>query len=391
MSGLKLGLNLAKKNANAPARLAPKPKGFFGDDEDDDAQEDVKPSDGSETITTFDLDDRTIHKKAAATDGKPTSKISSKVRGVSSHGDLSSLHSARKHTQQATELDPTIYDYDAAYDAIHAKTEAKKAAERLDAHQRKPKYIGNLLESAEVRKRDQLRAKDKLLQREREAEGEEFADKERFVTSAYKAQQEEVRRLEEEEKRKEEEEAKKKRAAGMQGFYRSIMDQDERKHQEAMAAAAEAGNQTPRKDEDDVEKEKTEAEIAREANAKGGNIIINDEGQVADKRQLLSAGLNVAPKPKGAAAASTVAFKTGTQQQAHTGRNVNHKAMRDRQTRMMEAQLEQVAKRAADDEAEEKRKQEHTAKSQKTEGDISSAKERYLQRKREAAEAAKKG
>ncbi|KAK3052829.1 hypothetical protein LTS18_012219, partial [Coniosporium uncinatum] len=332
MSGLKLGLNLGKKIANAPVRPAPKPKGFFGDDEDD-AQEDVKSGDGSENITTFDLDDRTTNPKVAATsDSKAASKIPSKTKGASLYGDLSSLHSARKHTEQATELDPTIYDYDAAYDAIHAKTEAKKATERLDAQQRKPKYIGNLLESAEVRKRDQLRAKDKLLQREREAEGEEFADKEKFVTSAYKAQQEEVRRLEEEEKRKEEEEAKKKRAAGMQGFYRSMMDQDEKKHQEAMEAAAEAGKQGTPKDEENVEKEKTEAELAREANAKGGNIIINDEGQVADKRQLLSAGLNVAPKPKGAATAPTAASKAGAQQQAYQGRNANHKAMRDRQT-----------------------------------------------------------
>jgi len=99
----------------------------------------------------------------------------------------------------------------------------------------------------------------------------------------------------------------------------------------------------------------------------------------------------VAPKPKGAATAPTAASKAGAQQQAYQGRNANHKAMRDRQTRMMEAQLEQAAKRAADDEAEERRKQEHAAKSRKTEGEIGSAKERYLQRKREAAEAAKKG
>jgi hypothetical protein len=56
---------------------------------------------------------------------------------------------------------------------------------------------------------------------------------------------------------------------------------------------------------------------------------------------------------------------------------------------MMEEQLEQAAKRAADEEAEERGKLEHASKSRKTEGDISSAKERYLQRKREAAAAAK--
>ena len=41
------------------------------------------------------------------------------------------------------------------------------------------------------------------MQIEREKEGGEFDDKEKFVTSAYKAQMEEVRRAEEEERAKE--------------------------------------------------------------------------------------------------------------------------------------------------------------------------------------------
>jgi hypothetical protein len=39
-----------------------------------------------------------------------------------------------------------------------------------------------------------------MLQHEREKEGDEFADKDRFVTEAYKRQMEEVRRAEDEEK-----------------------------------------------------------------------------------------------------------------------------------------------------------------------------------------------
>ena len=42
-----------------------------------------------------------------------------------------------------------------------------------------------------------------MIQREREAEGGEFADKEQFVTQAYKDQMAEVRRAEEEEKKRE--------------------------------------------------------------------------------------------------------------------------------------------------------------------------------------------
>jgi coiled-coil domain-containing protein 55 len=42
-----------------------------------------------------------------------------------------------------------------------------------------------------------------MMQRERELEGDEFKDKETFVTQAYKDQMEQVRQAEEEEKRRE--------------------------------------------------------------------------------------------------------------------------------------------------------------------------------------------
>src|SRR6201996_1145814 len=66
-----------------------------------------------------------------------------------------------------------------------------------------PKYIGGLLSSAATRRLDHLRAEEKMIQREREAEGDEFSDKDAFVTQAYRDQMAEVRRAEEEEKRRE--------------------------------------------------------------------------------------------------------------------------------------------------------------------------------------------
>jgi hypothetical protein len=48
-----------------------------------------------------------------------------------------------------------------------------------------------------------LSAKDVLLKRERLNEGDELADKEKFVTSAYKAQQEEIDKLNHEEEENE--------------------------------------------------------------------------------------------------------------------------------------------------------------------------------------------
>ncbi|KAL1624187.1 hypothetical protein SLS54_004116 [Diplodia seriata] len=390
MASLKYGLNI-KKPAQAPARVKPK-KPLFGDDESD--NEDAKPTDNVEEIGVFDLDAPAPSSSAP----KPSKKNAgpskpAKKPQITPYGDLSALKESRKKAEEAQTLDSSIYDYDAAFDALHAKDAERKKKNREEAALRKPKYMEGLLASAEIRKRDQLRAKEKLVQREREAEGDAFDDKEKFVTDAYKKQQEEMLRLEEEEKKKEEEE-RKKRGPGMSGFYRSMMNEEEKRHQEAMAATEKAQSgqvETPTEDEDE-EKRKTDAQLAKEMQEHGVDVIINDEGEVADKRQLLTAGLNIAPKPKQPVAAPASASRPAqSQQQDYQGRGSGKQAMRERQTRMVEAQLEQAAKRAADQEAEERAKLEHAAKSRKTTGDISSAKERYLQRKREAAAAAAAG
>lgn len=57
----------------------------------------------------------------------------------------------------------------------------------------------SLLQSKKIRDQDRLRAQDVKTRRERENEGDEFADKEAFITSAYKAQQEEMARIAQEE------------------------------------------------------------------------------------------------------------------------------------------------------------------------------------------------
>lgn len=315
-------------------------------------------------------------------------------------GDLSSMRDTKAVASKAEQLDPTIYDYDAFHSAHSSVRQQKKASERQDAVERKPRYIGNLLDAAARRKQDQQVAREKLLQKERENEGDEFADKEKFVTGAYKEHQEETRRLEEEEKKKAEaeEEKRRKNGGGMQGFYRNLMGEEDKRHQEAMEAAAKLERgEVPVGGVEDDEKPHTDADTAAGMRAKGVNIQMNEEGQVVDKRQLLTAGLNVAPAGgKGGAAHSADHLKSSNQKgrenafQAGRYDKNDQKAMRERQTRMLENQLEESNKRKREEEEEEKKKLEEKSKSRKTEGDISSAKERYLARKREQEEAKKK-
>ncbi|KAH9900503.1 hypothetical protein F4778DRAFT_739246 [Xylariomycetidae sp. FL2044] len=406
--GLSFGLNVTRKSG--PSKPAPpKRKPMFGGD--DDSDDDQRPSgNGPQTMEIAELDDFPTRSAEAKPSKKPTAKSKNgaptqppqsknKKPQMSMYGDLSSSLEARKHQEAAEELDPSIYDYDGVYDSLKPeKKETKEDAER------RPKYMKNLIASAAVRKRDALIAEEKKIAREREEEGEEYADKEKFVTEAYKKQQAENRRIEEEERRREEEEARKNKGGGMTAFYKDLLERGDQRHAEVVKAAEERAKAGPREGEDDPEggkeekKEKTEADVAREINEKGGHIAINEDGQVVDKRELLRGGLNLGAKKKAesqrdrddrAAAGRGDDARGDRSSRGFAGSGGGKQAMRERQSRMLEAQLEQSLKRSLEEEEAERQRVERAAKSRKTESDISSARERYLARKREA-EAAKK-
>ncbi|RDW65469.1 putative nuclear speckle splicing regulatory protein 1 like protein [Coleophoma crateriformis] len=395
--GLSYGLNLTKK----PLGSRPPPgkrKPIFDEDEDSEGESTQAQETGIEEIGELGGLSKPVPISKSAGNGPTKSAIGgkpklppggSKKAPISMYGDLSTSFTSKKHAETAEELDANIYDYDAVYDSLKPQ---KKVTE--EDKERKPKYMTNLLAAAAVRKRDATIAEEKKLAREREIEGEEYADKEKFVTSAYKKQQEENRRLEEEEKIREELEAKKNKGTGMTNFYKNMLDRGEQKHTEVVKAAEEVLKNGPKPAEEE-EKTKSDADIAREINEKkAGAIAVNDEGQVVDKRQLLKGGLNIVPKPKSATPTGTSrgsALSDRSRGSGFVGAAGGKQAMRERQSRMMEAQLEQATKRALEDADEEQQKLERASKSRKTEGDIMSAKERYLARKKEAEEAKKRG
>ncbi|KAG9376566.1 Zn2Cys6 transcription factor [Pyrenophora tritici-repentis] len=159
-----------------------------------------------------------------------------------------------------------------------------------------------------------------------------------------------------------------------------MLAEREKRHQKAMEATAQALKDGV-KPVVEEKKEKTDAEIVEELRKQGKNVILNDEGQIADKSQLLKAGLNIIAKPKPASTPTTTAapkYTPPTHANIKGGRN----AQRERQTAMIAEQIEAANKRKADEEAEEQAKIEHARKSQKTASDISSAKESLTCRKR---------
>ncbi|CCH45303.1 Intersectin-2 [Wickerhamomyces ciferrii] len=86
--------------------------------------------------------------------------------------------------QEYEAKDPEAYQYDEVYDEIQSARESKKPKPVND--QNGSKYIDRLLEAKKKRNLDKLHLQDLKQQKERELEGDEFKDKEVFITKSYK-------------------------------------------------------------------------------------------------------------------------------------------------------------------------------------------------------------
>ncbi|KAI4190071.1 MAG: hypothetical protein L6R41_001037 [Letrouitia leprolyta] len=355
MPTLSYGLNITKKAPSLASQPAPaRRKTIFDDDSGSEDGPDAAEHEAESISSVGGL--QGSRKPPTQTklnshgpSGNPSIK-NSKPETISQYSDLSTNHSTSKHARTAQSLDPSIYDYDAVYDSLHSKLNSSNDPSAADSSTtvgaKKPKYMQSLLAAAETRKRDQLRAKEKMLAKERELEGDEFADKEKFVTAAYKRQQEELRKAEAEETLRERETAERQRreGTGLKSMYKNMLQKDEEKHAEAMKSVEEArksgtlGKETVGSGENMKagNKEKSETELAREKGA-----IVNEEGQVVDKRQLLNAGLNAGSAPKVTAVAPS---GRDSRDGARGGRGQG--GPREREPRVFEDQL--LGKRAVE-------------------------------------------
>ncbi|KAL8841450.1 MAG: hypothetical protein Q9170_000913 [Blastenia crenularia] len=376
MPTLSYGLNLTKKDASNAAKPAPARRKTIFDDasSSEDGPEDAE--DNAESISSIGglHGASTFHFKATKPKAHSnTASNTSKPPRISHFGDLSTNHTISKHAQTAQSLDPSIYDYDAVYDSLHSnpKSSTNDSSTSTAANEaKKPKYMQSLLAAAETRKRDQLRAKEKMLAKERELEGDDFADKEKFVTAAYKRQQEELRQAEAQEALREREAAERQRreGGGLRGMYKNMLERDEEKHAKTMKSVEEAKRNGKVEWEivgkgEDVEEEKaksmekSEAELAREKGA-----VVNEEGQVVDKRQLLNAGLNAGVAPK------TRASERSTRESRSRGRGGRrYEGTRENETKAFEDQL--LGKRGAESGGEDD-VDGRASKSRKTEDEI---------------------
>ncbi|KAG8746918.1 hypothetical protein FRC10_003089 [Ceratobasidium sp. 414] len=343
---------------------------------------------------------------------------------------------AQRRMDAELKVDNTVFQYDEVWEGMKLAEARVKAQKEDNPEDRKPKYMKNLLDTAATRRLDHLRAEEKMMQREREAEGDEFEDKEKFVTQAYKDQMAEVRRAEAEEKAREEAERQKSKGlgGGMTHFYKRLLDDAARSHDAAVAASSTdetsglapaatapgkigpAGpnltiTRPPRNAPRPLEVAPSPAAVLQPKKTDGGGqgetrtvitdggaeVEINDNNEIVDKRELLSAGLNLAlPNTRNLALLKAIhgSSKGGEKEQQEpqhraAGVAASKSEIRQRQQRALEAQLEEERNRVIEEqERTEREERERVVKRRNDEEAVMSAKERYLERKRRKVEEA---
>ncbi|XP_016968216.1 nuclear speckle splicing regulatory protein 1 [Drosophila biarmipes] len=158
-------------------------------------------------------------------DDRNAPQLKPKTSGVASGPSLMERRVARRQQEKALAEDPTIFQYDELYDDMDSKREEAKQTKSQEP--RKPKYIGRLMEHAERRKLEKELRIERQVQKDREAEGEMYKDKDTYVTAAYRKKLESIRQMQEQEQRDEYLEAigdvTKQKDLG--GFYRHLYEQ----------------------------------------------------------------------------------------------------------------------------------------------------------------------
>lgn len=94
-----------------------------------------------------------------------------------------SLKDVEEQHKKALEEDPSVFDYDGVYDDMKAKIAQPRAQDR---QQRQSKYIQVLMEKAKQRERESEIVYERKLAKERSKDDHLYADKDKFLTGAYK-------------------------------------------------------------------------------------------------------------------------------------------------------------------------------------------------------------
>jgi len=184
----------------------------------------------------------------------------------------------------------------------------------------------------------------------------------------------------------------------MAHFYRKLLEDSEQQHEEAVAATekrvigpqAPAPNLTITKPPELTPK--SDLELAQLAREQGKDVELNDDNQIVDKRELLSAGLNLsAPNTRRLGLQTTKQASSTNEVQVHraVGAAASRREINERRAREIRQQLEEERERTAKQrEANEEEARQRTILKRNTAEDVQDIRARYLERKRRKLEEA---
>ena len=207
---LKYGLNPAAKASSSKNKKKPKLVNLFANDESSDEEND---------------DNRNgTMSEAERAKKRHNEEIKRQQEAAQAKGDAE----AKEIYEKALKEDPNVFAYDDALTDIEKGREATLREKDGEKIERKSRYIAQLKEAADFRKREQDVTYERRLMKEREKEDELYGDKEKFITSAYR------KKLEEDEKWKKEELEREQREkerevhvkSDMTSFYANLMNRN---------------------------------------------------------------------------------------------------------------------------------------------------------------------
>jgi hypothetical protein len=184
----------------------------------------------------------------------------------------------------------------------------------------------------------------------------------------------------------------------MAHFYRKLLEESEQKHEETVAAT-QSSSRTVKGPQGAIPNltivrppeftPKSDAELANLAREQGKDVELNEENQIVDKRELLSAGLNLsAPNTRRIGPHGTKKTDASPVEAYHAvGSAASRKEVNERRMREISAQLAEERERVVKE--KERQESEATARlvaRRNNDADIQMAQERYRERKRRRLE-----
>ncbi|XP_065196804.1 nuclear speckle splicing regulatory protein 1-like isoform X1 [Sycon ciliatum] len=350
----KYGLIIPKSKQQAVKKPMIKPSSAFGDDSDDENPGAIKAS---------------INRSLLQESGKKATNREAKIV-----------------MSRALEQDPSVYQYDEVYDKMtndrHCVAEAKKGPK-----DRKPKYVHQLLKNAAARKLDDERRQERQAHREREKEGDEFGDKDAYITPSFLKKQAELKAAEEAARRKEAADAANDvtQKGNLNDFYRNLLTRKtssggqwsklESTEGKPSAGPKKTPSAATSKQEGDAPERRTPAAGTTQHHDDDDDHADQDDADDADDRD---------DDQKSSSSGEESESEVEAEEIEAAMEQVKSKADREAE--------ELLAKKRAREELQKKRQAEEAAEGPAAKLDrrnddtsILSARERYLQRKREQA------